>query len=151
LEAIKALRVGDLAAKDCMLMMWATFAMLPQAVEVMRAWGFRYVTGGTWGKRTVNGCRSFGTGYVLRCAAEPFLIGAMGNPAWASRSERNFLEADYLIEAETREHSRKPDTQYGLVERLVPNVRYAEIFGRQAWPDWDVWGNEADKFERAAE
>lgn len=156
-EEIAALPVGHLAAGDCLLFLWATFPMLPDAFEVMRAWGFQYVTGGAWGKRTKHGKRHFGPGYVLREAAEIFLIGRMGAPVLdksvAART-RNFIEpiendSGLLIEAEAREHSRKPPQQYELVETLVPNVPRLELFSRHARPGWDCWGDEAGKFETA--
>lgn len=66
LSAIKALPVNMLAAGDCVLWLWATNPMLPDAIDVMRAWGFNYVTAGTWVKTTVTGKPFFGTGYWLR-------------------------------------------------------------------------------------
>lgn len=154
LEDIKALRVGDRAAGDCVLMLWATWPMLREAFDVMAAWGFRYITGGAWAKRTKHGKRGFGTGYVLRSASEPFLIGAVGSPAWASRAERNVLEppedqSENLMEAERRDHSRKPDAQYGIVERLQPNARYLELFARAERPGWDSWGDQVGLFAEA--
>lgn len=93
LDAIKALPVGHLAAPDCALLMWATFPMLPQALETMRAWGFTYKTGGAWGKLSKTGAKvAFGTGYVLRSAAELFLIGTIGKPKIRSASVRNLID-----------------------------------------------------------
>ncbi|WP_341893864.1 MT-A70 family methyltransferase [Ferrovibrio terrae] len=146
LDEIKALPVAQLAARDCLLWLWATFPMLPQAIDTMSAWGFRYVTGGAWHKKTVHGKTAFGTGYVMRSAAEPFPIGKIGAPSVVSKSERN------LIEAEVREHSRKPDQAYDVVERLCPKVLCCELFARQLLlrPHWFHWGNQADKFGSAA-
>jgi N6-adenosine-specific RNA methylase IME4 len=144
LRAIDALPVGQLAARDCVLWLWATNPMLPEALEVLRAWGFRYATGGHWVKRTRRGKLAFGTGYILRSAGEPFLIGTMGQPEF-SRSVRS------VIEGEAREHSRKPDEAYREAERLVKGgVWRADLFSRQRRPGWDSWGDQADKFERAA-
>jgi N6-adenosine-specific RNA methylase IME4 len=144
LDAIKALPVSHLAAGDCALMLWATFPMLPQAFDVMAAWGFRFVSGGVWHKTTVNGKQAFGTGYRLRCAAEPWLLGVIGNPA-TSRAHRN------SIVGVVREHSRKPEEAYRWAETYLPHVCRCELFSRQRRPGWDSWGNETDLFSQAAE
>ena len=144
LDAIKALPVSHLAAPDCLLVMWATAPMLPQAIDTMAAWGFRYVSAGPWAKQSKTGEKwAFGTGYVFRSAAEFFLVGVIGKPTYLSRSIRN------LIVAPVREHSRKPDEMYAMVEALVPGP-YVELFARQQRPGWDAWGNQTTKFGDAA-
>jgi len=140
LADIAALPVRDLAATDCLLWMWATAPMLPQQLAVMAGWGFRYVTSGTWVKTTVTGKIGFGTGYVLRSAHEPFVIGALGEPE-TTRGVRS------VVMAEAREHSRKPDAAYAAAEQLVPGVRRADVFSRQRRPGWDAFGDEAGKFD----
>lgn len=142
LDDIKALTVGHHAARDSVLWLWATNPMLPQAFEVMDAWGYRFVTAGHWVKRTKHGKLAFGTGYVLRCAGEPFLIGATGSPETA-RNVRS------VIEGPVREHSRKPDEAYAAAEALTSGP-YLDLFSRQPRPGWDAWGNEATKFGEAA-
>jgi len=158
LDEIKALPVADLAGRDCYLFLWSTWPHLPAAMEVMTAWGFRYVTGGAWIKRTVNWHLAMGTGYVLRSASEPYLVGRIGSPETQSRSERNVLQypteicqddVPDLIEAIRREHSRKPVQMRQMIERLLPASFCCELFGREAWPGHDVWGHQADKFDRA--
>jgi N6-adenosine-specific RNA methylase IME4 len=145
LEEIMALPVHQLAARDCWLWMWATAPMLPQAIMTMGAWGFRYVSAGPWAKQSKTGRKwAFGTGYVFRSAAEFFLLGAMGSPACKSHSERN------LIVAPVREHSRKPDEAYEMLERIAPKAWRCELFARQRRPGWDAWGNEVGKFGVAA-
>lgn len=140
LAAIKALPVGQLAARDCVLWLWATNPMLPEAIETLRAWGFTFKTAGHWSKKTANGKQAFGTGYILRCAGEPFLIGTMGNPTCA-RNVRS------VIEGPIREHSRKPDEAYAAAEAMMPNaMNRADIFSRQTRPGWVSWGNETEKF-----
>lgn len=140
LNDIKALRIGDLAAPDCLLWLWATNPMLPEAIEIMRAWGFKFKTAGHWVKRTRTGKLAFGTGYVLRSAGEPFLIGTIGNPQTA-RDVRS------VVEGEAREHSRKPEAAFAAAERLCGPVRRLELFSRQPRPGWDTFGNEAEKFD----
>lgn len=141
LPDIAALPVGQLAHPDgCALVMWATFPMLPEALDVMRAWGFAFVTGGAWAKQSSTGAKwAFGTGYVLRSAAELFLIGKRGDVSPLNRSTRN------LLVAPVREHSRKPDQFRTDIEALFPGPR-AELFARERAPGWDAWGNEVGKF-----
>ena len=154
IDQIKALPVADLAAGDCLLILWSTWPHLVQALEVMAAWGFTYKTGGAWVKRTASGKTAFGTGYLLRSASEPFLVGTIGNPPIRSRSERNVIETveDFpaLIDAERREHSRKPPQMRDMIERLLPDRFAVELFAREAWPGHDVWGNETGTFGSAA-
>lgn len=145
LEDIKALPVHQLAADDCLLWLWATNPMLPQAFEVMSDWGFTFKTAGTWVKRRKPkpgeklGKVAFGGGYRLRSGNEPFLIGTYGNPK-TSRSVSG------VIEAVRREHSRKPDEAYDAAERLVPGVNRLDLFAREERPGWIGWGNETGKF-----
>lgn len=151
-EELAAMPVADLGRGDTLLMMWACWPTLPQSMQLLKDWGFRYVTGGAWHKRTKHGKTAFGTGYVLRSASEPYLIGTLGNPTTAN-NVRNIIATEDLavIDAERREHSRKPDEQYEVCERLVPNaVRFVELFARNRRPGWDAWGNELDKFGEAA-
>lgn len=156
-EDIAALPVGNLAARESILFLWCTWPLLldggnPQrhyegqdasrsrVGECIRAWGFRYVSGGAWVKRTITGKAAFGTGYRVRSACEPFLIGVSGAPL-TSRSERN------LIDGLCREHSRKPDEAFAWCERYMPDARRVELFSRQSRPGWDTWGLEAGKFD----
>ncbi|WP_375263213.1 MT-A70 family methyltransferase [Palleronia sp.] len=140
LDDIRAMPVSHLAARDCVLWLWATNPMLPQAIETMAAWGFRFRTAGHWSKKTATGAQAFGTGYILRCAGEPFLIGVVGQ-ARCTRSVRS------VIEGLVREHSRKPDEAFAAAEELVPHVARLELFSRSRRPGWDAFGNEVDRFE----
>lgn len=143
LDDIKALPVRALAAPDAVLMLWATNPLLPRAVEVMDAWGFTFKTAGHWVKKTKTGKLAFGTGYILRGAGEPFLIGTVGKPK-TSRSVRS------IIEGPVREHSRKPEEAFAWAEALMPEARRVELFARQTRPRWDAWGAEVGKFDEAA-
>lgn len=149
LEDLARLPVAQLAGPDCLLFMWSTWPHLDQALWLLQEWGFSYVTGGGWIKRTRSGKLVFGTGYVQRSACEPYLIGKIGAPQTASRSERNVLEAPMpdKIEALREEHSRKPIEMRQMIERLLPRQYFCELFAREPWPGHDVWGNESDKFE----
>jgi N6-adenosine-specific RNA methylase IME4 len=144
LDDIMALPVGHLARGDAWLLLWATYPMLPQALKVMEAWGFEYVTAGSWVKRGKSGKLSFGTGYVLRSCAELFLLGRVGNPPTFSKSVRNILEAP------RREHSRKPDAAYSMAEQLFGPARRLDLFSRESRPGWDTFGFETGKFDEVA-
>lgn len=145
---LAALDVSQLGRGDCLLFMWACWPSLQQSMDLMKAWGFRYVTGGAWHKRMPSGKSAFGTGYVLRSATEPYLIGTIGSPKTA-RNIRNVIETEDLdvIDAVRREHSRKPEEQYDVCERICPRaVRFVELFARQSREGWHSWGNEVGKF-----
>lgn len=142
LDDIKALPVRSLAAPNCALVMWACAPTLDQAFAVMSAWGFKFKTAGAWAKQSSTGKKwAFGTGYLLRSAAEFYLIGTIGNPKTAVKNVRN------LIVAPVREHSRKPDQMRTDLERMFPGVPRIELFARTAAVGWDVWGNQTEKFE----
>lgn len=144
LEAIKAMPVSHLGRGDCILWMWATHPMLPQALDVVNAWGFKYVTSGVWVKRTKSGKLGFGTGYRLRCASEPFLIATLGNPATVKNIRT-------VIEGPLRQHSRKPEEAYHEAGRMFPHaLRKLDMFSRRSRPGWDTWGKEAGKFDGVA-
>lgn len=147
LDAICNLRVtlgmDFLCKPDAVLVMWACFPMLPEAFKLMSAWGFQYKAGGAWAKTTSTGKQAFGTGYIYRSAAEPWLLGVRGKPKRLAANIRN------CIVAPTRGHSRKPDRMYEMIESqwLGP---YLELFARSRRHGWDVFGNETDKFEAVA-
>jgi len=153
---IARLPVWELARPDCYLFMWSTWPHLTQALHVMTAWNFDYVTGGSWTKRTVHWNVAMGTGFVLRSSTEPFLVGKIGRPRGVSRSERNLIQAPQKvlrpedipdgIEAIRREHSRKPVQMREMIERLVPHGPRCELFAREEWPGGATWGFEATKF-----
>jgi N6-adenosine-specific RNA methylase IME4 len=140
LDALKSLPVNHLAAPDCAMIMWATAPLLPQAIDLLNHWGFTFKSAGSWAKQSSTGEKwAFGTGYCFRSASEFFLLGTIGKPKVQSRSVRN------LIVAPVREHSRKPDCQYDMVEQLFAGP-YVELFSRTARPGWQAWGNEAGRF-----
>jgi len=142
LDAIKALRVGDLARGDCLLLLWTTgWAMATgQAQEVARAWGFKPITEMVWTKRTANGMRRMGTGYRVRTMHEPILVCTIGKPL-----HRPFPSC---FDGVAREHSRKPDEFYFLVEKHTPNHFRCDLFARQSRDGFEAWGDEVSKFEK---
>lgn len=147
LDDIKALPVADLAAKDCVLLMWAIKPMLPHALDVMNAWGFRYSTiGFSWAKTTRSTSWSWapkwhmGMGHWSRGNVEICLLGTRGKP---KRIEKGVRE---LIVASVREHSRKPDEYLPAVERLCSGP-YIELFSRTSRKNWSAWGNQTGLFD----
>ncbi len=144
---------------NAVCVMWAIFPMLDKAIQLMNAWGFRFVTGGAWQKVTEHGKRAFGQGYVFRGSAEVFLIGAIGSPKLKNRSTRNALvtgdvpaslnDLGVSVFSKLREHSRKPDEMRVLIEELFEGP-YLEMFARSSRRGWDVFGNETEKFGDAA-
>jgi N6-adenosine-specific RNA methylase IME4 len=135
LDEILALPVATLAAPDCILVLWSTQVHLLHAIAALQAWGFTFTTMGAWAKQSKTGrCWQFGTGYLLRSATEPFLIGRRGRPRQLSRSVRN------LIVAPVREHSRKPDEMYELIEAAWAGP-YVELFARYPRAGWHQWSD----------
>ncbi len=137
LDDIKAIPIHDVAARDSLLFMWTVSHLQQQAFEVAAAWGFRSVSiAFVWDKGRM------GMGYWTRQEVEICHLFKRGKPPRLSKGVRS------VIRAPRREHSRKPDEQYGRIEKLVDGP-YLELFARQAWPGWSVWGNQVGKFEAA--
>lgn len=141
LEEICALRVVEVAAPNAHLYLWAPNALLPEGLKVMEAWGFRYVSNIIWAKRRKDGGPDGrGVGFYFRNVTEMLLFGVRGSmrTLQPARSQVN------MIETRKREHSRKPDEQYDLIESCSPGP-YLELFARHPRPGWTVWGDEADE------
>lgn len=147
LDVIKAIPVRDVAAKDCLLWLWATGANLPLALQVVEAWGFRYSTLGYWGKLTKTGKIGFGTGYGFRCAGEPIILARRGKP----KNERTVRSLIMGVggPGSGRAHSEKPEEAYAAAEKLMPNARRLDLFSRKTRPGWTAFGDEAGKFDAA--
>ncbi len=139
LEDICAVPVVQSAASNAHLYLWAPNAMLPHGLRVMEAWGFRYVSNIIWAKRRKDGGPDGrGVGFYFRNVTEVLLFGVRGSmrTLQPARSQVN------MIETRKREHSRKPDEQYALIESCSPGP-YLELFARHASPGWTAWGDEA--------
>lgn len=143
LAAIKALPVGQLCGMNSTCLLWTCAPLLDRAFEVLTHWGFVYKSRISWAKTTVSGKRRWGPGYWVRTLHEDILIGAIGAPVF-----EHALPS--LFDGIAREHSRKPDEFYKLVESFAPNARRCDLFARQSRPGWDVWGNESTKFDVVA-
>lgn len=145
LDDLKRFPVGKLAKRDCVLLLWCwwPFAAIGAHVEMFRAWGFEGKTGFPWLKRTKHGKVHFGPGYILRECTEMVFVATRGKPAW---DDSFCAKTRGVIDAEAREHSRKPDDVYAIAEGFMPHARRIDLFGREQRPGWDSWGNETTKF-----
>lgn len=125
--------VERIAARDCVLLLWTTWPMMPQALKVIAGWGFEYSTCAfLWAKPDF-----IGTGYWTRANTEPCLLGVRGSP------ERVNKKVSQFIYESPREHSRKPEETYSRIEKLFQGP-YLELFARPKFNriGWSTWGNE---------
>lgn len=143
LPEIKGLPVVHAAAPVCHLYLWVPNALLPEGLEVMKSWGFQYKSNLIWHKiRKDGGPDGRGVGFYFRNVTEILLFGVRGKHARtlkAGRTQVNFLAT------RKREHSRKPDEQYALVESCSPGPRL-ELFARGNRKGWAAWGNQAETY-----
>ncbi len=141
-DEIIALPVGQLASTNCAIFLWCVDPLLDRAFEALRVWGFRYTTVAfTWAKRSrLDTGWHMGTGYWTRANPETCLLGFTG------KLDRKSAGVRQLIVEPVRSHSRKPDRVHGDIEQLLGPQRRCELFGRAQRPGWEVWGNEAHKF-----
>jgi N6-adenosine-specific RNA methylase IME4 len=140
LDDICALPVADIAAPTAHLYLWCPNSLLPDGLRVVDAWGFRYVSNLVWAKRRKDGGPDGrGVGFYFRNVTELVLFGVRGHMRTLApgRSQVN------IIETRKREHSRKPDEQYAVIEACSPGP-FLELFARYPRDGWHVWGNEAD-------
>ena len=141
LADIKALPVEDVAADAAHLYMWVPNALLPEGIEVLRAWGFKYKSNIIWHKiRKDGGSDGRGVGFYFRNVTEILLFGVRGKNARTLAPGRTQVN---MIQTRKREHSRKPDEQYTLIESCSPGP-FLEMFSRGTRKGWTVWGNQAD-------
>ena len=143
-EEIGALPVAGLADKDCALFLWATFPMLPDALDTIRAWGFTFKTVAfVWIKMAPKADTIYwGLGYWTRANAEICLLATRGQP------RRQAKNVHQVIISHIEEHSKKPDEARRRIEALMGDVPRIELFARQTAPGWDVWGNEVQNSVR---
>lgn len=139
LDEICNLPIKDRASTNAHLYLWVPNALLPEGLEVMEAWGFRYVSNIVWAKRRKDGGPDGrGVGFYFRNTTELLLFGVKGSlrTLGPARSQVN------IIESRKREHSRKPDEQYAIIESCSPGPRL-ELFARYPRLGWSVWGDES--------
>ena len=139
---ICALPIADLTQQPAHLYLWVPNALLPDGLRVMQAWGFEYKANIVWHKvRKDGGSDGRGVGFYFRNVTELLLFGVRGKNARTEapgRSQVNYLSS------RKREHSRKPDEQYELIESCSKGP-YLELFARGTRPGWTYWGNQADE------
>jgi N6-adenosine-specific RNA methylase IME4 len=140
-DDICELPVADFTADTAHLYLWVPNAMLPDGLRVMEAWGFRYKANLVWHKiRKDGGPDGRGVGFYFRNVTELLLFGVKGKNARTEapgRSQVNFMAS------RKREHSRKPDEQYQIIESCSPGP-YLELFARGTREQWTFWGNQAN-------
>jgi N6-adenosine-specific RNA methylase IME4 len=140
LDEIKELPVPMFAADTAHLYLWVPNALLPEGLEVMKAWGFQYKANIVWHKiRKDGGPDGRGVGFYFRNVTELVLFGTRGKNARTlapGRRQVNFLATM------KREHSRKPDEIFPIIEACSPGPRL-ELFAREKRRGWTVWGNQA--------
>lgn len=142
LQAICDLPVAEICEDTAHLYMWVPNALLPEGLEVMKAWGFNYKSNLIWHKiRKDGGSDGRGVGFYFRNVTEIILFGTRGKNARTLEPGRSQVN---MIQTRKREHSRKPDEQYELIEACSPGP-YLEMFARGERSNWAVWGNQADE------
>jgi N6-adenosine-specific RNA methylase IME4/ParB-like chromosome segregation protein Spo0J len=132
LEEMCALPVSHLATDAAVLFLWTTAPHLQESFQVLAAWDFEYKTNIVWVKDKI------GLGYFVRNQHELLLIATRGDMPSPSPANR----PPSVISAPRREHSRKPDEAYALIEQMYPELSKIELFARQTRPGWQAWGNE---------
>lgn len=144
-DEICDLPVGDLTCSPAHLYLWVPNALLPDGLRVMEAWGFQYKSNIVWHKvRKDGGSDGRGVGFYFRNVTELLLFGVRGKNARTlapGRSQVNYMSS------RKREHSRKPDEQYDIIESCSSGP-YLELFARGTRPGWTYWGAQADESYR---
>jgi len=151
-QDICKLPIGDLADEKCILFMWATFPMLAEGLEVIKAWGFKYKTVAfSWLKiNSVNKQPLFGIGYYTKSNIEVCLLATKGEAHKLVKSN----SVSQVIIAPRTKHSKKPDETRERIIELVGNLPRIELFarndgsknlfGKNPLDGWDAWGNEVE-------
>lgn len=149
-EEIAALPVGDLAAKDAVLFLWATYPKLEEALALIPRWGFIYKSiAFQWVKTYKNaGGPVLGLGRWTRGNTEPCLLAVRGKPhrlhKGVSQLVIDEVEAESLIVCPLTRHSEKPPEVRDRILKLMGDQPSIEMFARKAAPNWESWGNEVE-------
>ena len=139
LNDIAKLPVADLMADQSHCYLWVPNALLSEGLHVVEAWGFTYKAMIVWAKRRKDGGPDGrGVGFYFRNVTEAILFGVRGKLRTLDPGRRQVN----LIESRKREHSRKPDEQYEIIEACSPGP-YLEMFARRPQKNWIVWGHES--------
>jgi N6-adenosine-specific RNA methylase IME4 len=138
---IANLPICEIAADTTHLYLWCPNALLPEALAVMKAWGFTYKSNIVWHKvRKDGGSDGRGVGFYFRNVTELILFGVKGKNARTLAPGRRQVN---LLATRKREHSRKPDELYGIIEACSPGP-YLELFARGRRKGWSAWGYQAN-------
>ena len=142
---LKEWPIKKIADKDCAIFMWTTDAHIPDAIDLMKAWGFKYTTiAFIWAKKTNKGNQVSTLGAWTMKNCEICLLGTKGHMLKYKKANN----IQQLFAAERREHSRKPDEMYEFIESIFgKDISKIELFARQEVSGWDCYGNEVDKFQ----
>ena len=142
-EEIGNLPVESLVTETAHLYLWIPNALLPYGLQVMEQWGFNYKTNIVWYKvRKDGGPDRRGVGFYFRNVTEVILFGVRGKNARTREAGRR---QENIIASRKREHSRKPDEQYELIEACSPGP-YLELFARGSREGWFTWGNQSKNY-----
>ncbi len=143
LDEIAALPVSSVCATTAHLYLWVPNALLKEGLAVMEAWGFTYKSNLVWHKvRKDGGPDGRGVGFYFRNTTELLLFGVRGKGARTLAPGRRQVN---IIRSMKREHSRKPDEQYAIIEACSPGP-FLELFARGGRPGWVAWGNQAEAY-----
>lgn len=140
---IRKIPVADVAAEKCHLYLWVPNALLAEGLNVMESWGFAYKTNLIWHKIRKDGePDGRGVGFYFRNTTEIILFGTRGKlrTLKPGRSQVN------IIKTRKREHSRKPDELYQIIETCSPGP-YLELFARGKRKNWTLWGNQVENYQ----
>ena len=144
LQEIKELPVEAIVNDTAHLYLWVPNALLAEGLQVMEHWGFTYKTNIIWYKvRKDGGPDRRGVGFYFRNVTEMILFGVRGKKARTLQPGRS---QENIIVARKREHSRKPDEQYKIIESCSWGP-FIELFARGPRKGWFVWGNQAEEYE----
>jgi len=144
LADIMSLPVEGHVTDTAHLYLWVPNALLPEGLKVLASWGFRYKSNIVWHKvRKDGGPDGRGVGFYFRNATELLLFGTRGRNARTLAPARSQVN---IICSRKREHSRKPDEQYQLIESCSPGP-FLELFARGSRGGWATWGNQAEAYE----
>jgi N6-adenosine-specific RNA methylase IME4 len=143
LADILALPVGAIVGEPAHLYLWVPNALLPEGLRVLAAWNFTYKSNLVWHKVRKDGePDGRGVGFYFRNTTELILFGVRGANARTLAPGRRQVN---IIRSRKREHSRKPDEAYGLIEACSPGP-YLELFARGSRPGWTSWGEQAEEY-----
>lgn len=144
MSEIARLPVPKYARKESHLYLWSPNALLPEALGIMRDWGFTYKTNIVWYKvRKDGGPDGRGVGFYFRNVTELLLFGVKGKMRTLAPGRRQVN----LMMSRKQEHSRKPHEAYRIIEQCSPGP-YLELFARERIAGWTQWGDEVDSYSR---